>query len=118
MLKLIKVTGSSLAPEYQEGDFVLVTRIPFLMKRLKKDDVVVFNHPLYGLFIKRIGSMTGDGGEVFVVGSHENSLDSRQFGTVQRGSLLGKVIYHSKPIHGSLLGKVIYHIRILIHGRF
>jgi len=100
MLKLLKVTGLSLAPEYQEGDFVLVTKIPFLMNHLKIDDVVVFNHPLYGVLIKRIESVASDGGEVFVIGTNENSLDSRQFGAVQRANLLGKVIWHiRKPIH-------------------
>jgi nickel-type superoxide dismutase maturation protease len=94
MLRLVRVTGSSLSPQYREGDFVLISKIPFLFGALQAGDVVVFRHPLYGLLIKQVREVSPDGRELFVVGTQENSIDSRIFGTISRRSLLGKVIWH------------------------
>jgi nickel-type superoxide dismutase maturation protease len=99
MLKLLKVSGESLAPDYQEGDFVVIVKIPFLMRRLHSGDVVVFRHPLYGVLIKKVETLSKDRQEVFLTGTHTNSLDSRRFGAVRVSSLLGKVIWHiRKPV--------------------
>jgi nickel-type superoxide dismutase maturation protease len=94
MLQILKVTGESLAPEYQEGDFVLIAKIPFLLNRLKEDDVIAFRHPDYGVMIKRIAGLNPGQDQIFVLGTHEHSIDSRHFGTIQRSDLVGKVIWH------------------------
>ena len=94
MLRLIKVSGDSLSPEYQEGDFVIISKIPFFFNDLVPGDTVVFHHPLYGIMIKRVERIEPDGEHVFVMGSHPNSVDSRQFGSLRKRSLLGKVIWH------------------------
>ena len=94
MLQILKVTGESLAPEYQEGDFVLIAKIPFLLNRLKEDDVIAFRHPDYGVMIKRIAGLNPGQDQIFVLGTHEYSIDSRHFGTIQRSDLVGKVIWH------------------------
>ena len=41
MLGFFKVTGNSLSPDYQEGDFVLLLKIPFFLNRLKEGDIVI-----------------------------------------------------------------------------
>jgi nickel-type superoxide dismutase maturation protease len=98
MFRLLKVTGDSLYPAYRQGDFVLVTKIPFLLNSIRQGDVIVFNHPAYGTLIKRVESVSADHDAYVVRGAHENSVDSRQFGPVDRGALVGKVIWHiSKP---------------------
>jgi len=94
MLKMLKVTGESLAPEYREGDFVIIAKIPFLLNRLKEDDVIAFRHPDYGVMIKRIAALDSGQGQIFVLGTHEHSVDSRHFGTIRQSDLLGKVIWH------------------------
>ena len=93
MLHLLKVTGDSLAPEYQGGDFVLISKIPFLFSSPARGDVIAFHQPGYGLLIKRIREITSDG-LLEVAGSHPDSVDSRVFGTVRQSDLLGKVIWH------------------------
>ena len=99
MLKLLKITGNSLTPEYQEGDFVLVAKIPFFLDRLKTGDAVVFTHPAYGQMIKLVEHVDQPGKMVFVIGTHANSLDSRHLGPIPRAELQGKVICHiKKPI--------------------
>jgi signal peptidase I len=93
MFRLLKVTGDSLAPEYREGDFVLVSKIPFYLVPPSPGDVIAFRQPGYGLLIKRIQNISPDGG-LNVIGNHLESIDSRVFGTVRRKDILGKVIWH------------------------
>jgi nickel-type superoxide dismutase maturation protease len=96
MFKIIRITGDSLLPVYQEGDFVLVAKIPFLLKLPRQGDVVIFRHAVYGQLIKEVERVTPQG--MYVIGSHERSVDSRQFGVVPWEALVGKVIWHvAKP---------------------
>jgi len=93
MLRVLKVAEDSLAPEYRQGDFVLVSKIPFLFIPPSPGNVIAFRQPGYGLLIKRIENISSDGG-VNVIGTHPDSIDSRVFGTVRRGDIIGKVIWH------------------------
>jgi phage repressor protein C with HTH and peptisase S24 domain len=92
MIKFIKVTGDSLSPAYKEGDYVMLITVPFLS--FKRGDTIVFRHTQYGTMIKNIDSIDSD--KIFVVGTHPLSIDSRQFGPIQRGDVEGKVIWHIK----------------------
>jgi len=93
MLKLLKITGNSLTPEYQEGDFVLISKVPFLLVPPSRGDIIAFQQPGYGLLIKRINEVLPDG-TLDVIGSQPESVDSRVFGSVKRKDILGKVIWH------------------------
>jgi len=93
MLRLLKVRGNSLAPEYSEGDFVFVSKIPFLLSPPIPGDVIAFHQPGYGLLIKRIQNISQDGG-LNVIGNHPESVDSRVFGPVRPKDILGKIIWH------------------------
>ena len=94
MLKFVKILENSLLPEYQEGDFVLIAKIPFCFDSVRRGDVVVFRHPRYGMMIKKVSHVAGRGNQIYVMGTHENSVDSRQFGTVSKDAIIGKVIWH------------------------
>jgi len=94
MLRRIKVSGHSLSPDFEEGDFVVTVKIPLFLRFLKRGDIVVFTQPLYGTLIKRVEWVDTAREQVFVVGSHAHSVDSRQFGPVPGRSLIGKVIWH------------------------
>jgi signal peptidase I len=93
MLKLLKITGNSLSPEYQEGDFVLISKVPFLFVPPSGGDIIAFRQPGYGLLIKRINKIFPDG-RLDVIGSQPESVDSRVFGSIRRKNILGKVIWH------------------------
>ncbi len=94
MLQFIKVSGNSLLPEYREGDFVLVAKIPFFLRYIRQGDIIVFDHPVYGLMIKRVDHLVPDKDEIYVIGTHEFSVDSREFGPISWKTLIGKVIWH------------------------
>jgi len=93
MLRVLKVSGDSLSPKYQEGDYVVIATCPFLLHRLKAGDTIIFQHKHYGTLIKRIMRFAEDG-QIYVTGAHENSLDSRRIGPVRREAIRGKVIWH------------------------
>jgi signal peptidase I len=98
MLRIHKVTGDSMSPDFQEGDFVVLTTIPLFLERLKIGDVIIFEHQLYGTLIKRIASFDPGTAEAYVEGTRPDSLDSRRLGTIRRDAIQGKVIAHfSKP---------------------
>lgn len=96
MIQLLRVSGSSLAPHYQEGDFVVIVKIPFLLRinRLKEDDVIVFRHIKLGVMMKRIHYFSPQDGGIYVYGTHPSSVDSRQFGPIRQADIIGKVIWH------------------------
>jgi nickel-type superoxide dismutase maturation protease len=94
MIQILKVTGESLSPVFLEGDFVVVSKIPFVLRKIKAGDIVVFQHPVYGTMIKKVDYISPNGEEIFVLGTHPESTDSRQFGPLQRRQLIGKVIWH------------------------
>lgn len=100
MLLLLKITGRSLAPDYQEGDYVLTSRVPVLLRCLRSGDVVVFQHEVYGMMIKRVDQIDPARDELFVSGTAEDSVDSRRFGAIPRRSVHGKVIWHFRKPNG------------------
>jgi len=98
MFRIHKVTGDSMSPDFQEGDFVVLATLPFFLERLKVGDIIIFDHQLYGTLIKRIASFAPETAEAYVEGTRPDSLDSRRLGTIRRNAILGKVIAHfSKP---------------------
>jgi signal peptidase I len=93
MLKLLKIVGDSLTPGFEHGDFVFVSKIPFLIRSPSPGDVIAFHQPGYGLLIKRIESISSEG-DLIVSGTRPESVDSRVFGAVKQGDMIGKVIWH------------------------
>lgn len=96
MLKLLKVSGDSLLPTYRDGDFVLLSKIPYLFAPISQGDVIAFRNQTYGTMIKKVQSVLPDKDEIRVVGTHEHSVDSRRFGAISKKDVLGKVIWHVK----------------------
>ena len=100
MVRLLKVTGESLSPLYKEGDFVVVTTLPFFLRRLRQGDIIVFQHGLYGTLIKIVDRLLPEEDAVYVIGTSEESLDSRRLGPISRAAIKGRVLWHiAKPNH-------------------
>lgn len=94
MFRILKVSGDSMSPDFQEGDFVVLTTIPFFLNRLKTGDNIVFEHKFYGTLIKRIASFDPETTEAYVEGTNSDSLSSLRLGTIRRDAIRGKVIAH------------------------
>ncbi len=93
ILKVIKVRGASLAPDYRDGDFVVTSTIPIFFRPPRPGDVVVFHQPGYGRLIKRVERIEPCG-RLFVLGSGEGSVDSRTFGPIYTSDVQGIVLWH------------------------
>ncbi len=97
MFRILKVTGNSLSPLYEEGDFVFIIKIPFFFSfyqpGIHPGDIIVLRHPYYGVLIKRVQWLTPDAKQIFVLGTHAESTDSRTFGLVERKWVQGKVLW-------------------------
>ena len=95
MLKLLKVSGHSLWPLYEDGDYVLIVH-PRLAGAIRRGDVLVFRNAVYGTMIKQVERVVPDSNDLYVVGTHDRSVDSREFGAISRQAVIGKVIWHIK----------------------
>jgi len=94
MLRLLKVRGASLWPDFQDGDYVLAAGVPFPAGKVRAGDVIIFSQPGYGSLIKRVERVL-EGGEAYVVrGTQIDSSDSRNFGPIPKARVSGKVIWH------------------------
>ena len=96
MLRVFRVKGSSLYPEYRNGDYVITAWSPFAFKRLNLGDIVAFKHPKYGLLIKQVTHIDREMRLLEVQGTILESFDSRNFGPIPVHSVLGKMIWHVK----------------------
>ncbi len=94
MLRLLRVSGNSLLPMYQDGDFVLVSKIPYLFGTTKQGDIVAFRHEVYGTMVKKVQNVSPHKDEIYVTGTQGDSVDSRHFGPITKGDVVGKVIWH------------------------
>ena len=73
---------------------MVITTLSFFFDSPKMGDLLVFRHPVYGTMIKRVERVDLEKDEIFVIGSHPQSVDSRQFGPIPKGWVTGKVLWH------------------------
>ncbi len=89
-LEIMKVTDKSMEPYLKYGNFIFIDKWG---RHFAANDVVVFYHPKkVMLLVKRI--IRKDGESFFVEGDNkELSEDSRRFGPVPRGNIVGRVLF-------------------------
>ena len=88
MVKIFRITGLSMSPELNDGDYVLLTQ---LIKKPKTGDIVVVDHPLYGHLIKRVVAVNQQG-DLLLQGNQPSSLSSTQMGWITQKQYLGKCV--------------------------
>jgi len=96
MLRVIKVAGSSLSPFFLTGDYVITSKPNLFFKDYKRDDFIVFVHPVLGILIKEILDFDPIRNVYQVQGTNSSSINSRALGEIPRDAILGKVIWHIK----------------------
>lgn len=81
-----------MEPTFKNGDKILATYIFYLFKSPQVNDIVVFKDKENIIFVKRIIDVKNN--RYIVLGDNKkDSLDSRNFGEIQRDQILGKFIY-------------------------
>ena len=88
MIKLLKVDGHSLYPYVKDGQRILCFKV-FTLSKISKGDLVVFSKKPYGLMIKRVEKIKNN--LFFVQGTDPMSIDSRDFGFIERSAIHYKV---------------------------
>lgn len=84
-------------PFFKPGSLVLINRLSFLFRKPKANEIVVIKNPdkkdlKRKYLLKRIKEVEEN--KFFVVGDNlEESIDSRNFGFIEKNDILGKVIY-------------------------
>ena len=91
MIRLFKVSGHSLFPILQDGQRVFCIKL-FNFSKLKISDIVVFEKAPHGLMVKQIKSIDNDA--YFLQGTDAFSIDSRDFGMIDRSQIKYKVLFH------------------------
>ena len=90
MIRLFKVSGHSLFPLLQDGQRVFCIKL-FNFSKLKISDIVVFEKEPYGLMIKQIKSINEQ--VYFLQGTDPFSIDSRDFGTIEKKDIKYRVLF-------------------------
>ncbi|MDC0932677.1 S26 family signal peptidase [Arcobacteraceae bacterium] len=90
MFKLFRVEGYSLFPLLKEGEVVLCSKL-FSFSTIKVNDIVVFKKNNV-VMIKKVKEINSKG--YFVQGENPDSIDSRNFGELQKKEILYKVLFN------------------------
>lgn len=88
-----QIKENSMEPAIKEGSTLLVSRYHYFFRKPKANEIVILHDPtdLKRFIIKRIKGVKEN--KIFVVGDNEKeSIDSRQFGWVDKKDIVGKVI--------------------------
>jgi len=101
MFGILKISGNSMSPHFNDGDFLFIlkkSKFNFLKTLLKPkpNNTVIFKHQTYGLIIKNIKSLNYQDNTFKAQGSNSESLTTEQIGTVNFEQITAKVIYHFK----------------------
>ena len=82
-----------MLPSFNEGDYLLVCNIAYLLSKPRLKDVVIAKHPNNNtLIIKRISKISGR--RYYLSGDNEEeSSDSKDFGVLGRKEIIGKVFF-------------------------
>lgn len=83
-----------MEPTIKNGSILLVFQWSYLWSDPKVSDIVVFKNPSAGqILCKRIAAYDSETAQYALQGDNLNdSLDSRQFGKIQKSQILGKII--------------------------
>lgn len=89
-LKIWKVTGHSMFPRIPQHSYVLVSHW-LKFNRLKPNQIILIDHPKYGLLIKNI-ALIDRNGLVWCKGENLSSIAVEVLGPVNKKQIIGQVL--------------------------
>ncbi len=81
-----------MSPRLKHGQIVFGYKC-FRKQKLKPNDIVVFNHPEFGVCIKQIKSINSKDKTVTVSGENELSTSTEKIGPVAFKNITNKIIF-------------------------
>jgi len=92
---ICKIIGDSMSPGFNEGDFVIYMRKLMPWKAYQAQDLVVVDHPRYGIILKRIVEQNAQK-QYQLQSDNAKGVSSTELGLCSDESIKGKVIYHAR----------------------
>lgn len=80
-------------PALVEDDYIVINH---LFLKLNAGDIIVVDHPIYKIIIKRIVTIA-DNGDLWLRGDNIDSVTSEKMGWIKEHWVIGKVIYTINP---------------------
>ncbi|MEL6528353.1 MAG: S24/S26 family peptidase [Pseudomonadota bacterium] len=85
---IARVRGASMEPGLPDGSFALFRR----RKAVKRGDVILVDHPEFGLIVKRV-HVVSRSGLFHLEGTGKLSTDRSRLGGVERDRIKGKLLF-------------------------
>ena len=95
MFRIYRVSGNSMQPYLNKGDYIVALNRFFSKKlRLKVGQVVIVEHPRLGVSVKRIAAIQNDKFEL--IGDGADTSSTADMGLIDKSQLLGKLLFRIK----------------------
>lgn len=88
LLQKFRVSGHSMEPTLKQGKGILASSLPYLFFKPKAGEIIAFKSK-NNLIVKRIKAVREN--KYLVQG--DNKSDSKEFGWIEKGQIIGRVIY-------------------------
>ena len=98
MIKIYRIKGNSMLPEYKNNDYLIVLRL-FRENFIKKNRNIVFIHSKLGLLVKKISSVNYTDKSFYVNGNNNLSIQSKMLGKINFSQIEGFPILHIKKFY-------------------
>ncbi|WP_363322346.1 S24/S26 family peptidase [uncultured Pseudoteredinibacter sp.] len=93
MLKIFKITGNSMSPRFNDGDYLLLFT---LRRKPRPGQFLVYDHPEIGPIFKQVGEVT-QGGGLYLKSLNSAGVSSEDIGQCQTENIIGRMLWHFSP---------------------
>jgi len=93
-IRIFRIAGRSMEPEFHDGDFVMVSRLPAHPRYVRPGTPIAFKHSRYGMLIKKVQTHNPALKMIWAAGTSRFGLRSDEIGPIPMKNVLGEVIGH------------------------
>jgi Peptidase S24-like len=97
-IQIFRVAGRSMEPEFREGDFVMISKLPFRPKYVRPGTPIAFIHSKYGMLIKKVQEYNPVLKQLWATGISRFSIHRDEIGPIPVKNVIGEVIGHVRKI--------------------
>jgi phage repressor protein C with HTH and peptisase S24 domain len=98
MFAIHRVSGESMSPELNAGDYVVLCIAPWFVSSPKSGEWLVFDHPIYGSLVKEVVQVNREQNIFLARGLNPQSISTMEMGEMPLAFITGKVLFRIRPI--------------------
>src|SRR5262245_28908196 len=98
-IQIFRVAGRSMEPEFREGDFVVISKLPLTLKYMRPGKRIAFVHSKYGMLIKKVQEYNPVLKLLWATGINRLSSHCDEIGPIPVKNVIGEVIGHIRKTH-------------------